>query len=209
MLHTKISNKLCDFGLVYLLIITHMHACFKHCVIQIYPTIHVSPIFWIITLAVPSSIPYTITVEIERMLLHSTQVNTCRNVVRSHFQIWIKIQIFLNKYNHWQHISQISMQNNMDFLFCHIKIESCLTHTCRIMTEIRPHIHVLSDTIWHMLNNPDKSRWRHSLLLSLALQGSPTFYYDVLFCWGLVAKPTTSVKGQRKIVWTELHSICS
>lgn len=77
MLHTKISNKLCDFGLVYLLIITRtcMHV-FKHCDTNLPYYLCISYMFWIIILAVPSSILYTITVEVERTLLHSTQVNT-------------------------------------------------------------------------------------------------------------------------------------
>lgn len=152
MLHTKICNKLCDFGLVCCHG-THMHACFKQCHINLSYYSCIFHVFWIITLAVPSSILYTITVEMDRTLLHSTQVNTCRNLVPSHFQMWIRIQ----KYNHWQRDSQTSMQNNMDFPLCHIKIQSSVSQTCRTMTEIRPRIQFLSDTCSIFQTNPDES----------------------------------------------------
>lgn len=67
------------------------------------------------------------------------------------------------------------MQNNTDFTFCHIKIESSLTWTCRIMTEIRPRVHFLSDRISYTPSKSDRSRWIPSLLSRLTSNASLTF----------------------------------
>lgn len=118
MLHTKISSKLCDFASVCCCH-TRVHACFQtlcHTNLSYYR--HIS--FCIVTLAAPSDILYTITTETKRSctVQQSTNVGTLESFLR-YEESYI---FFQNKYSHWQHVSQTSMQNNIYFLLCHIKI---------------------------------------------------------------------------------------